>query len=190
MGVKEKLRAWNTRRLNKKFSRMSPAEKRVCVARDVLAQLKAKKILAKSRLWARRHDSHNELLSEGDADESTELRDVLPKIEQCDACALGSIFLCAVNRADKLTVGDAGGGRYGLTIFFSYIDTYLEKFFSAGQLRLIEIAYECGRGQFNADTPEQVTAANCYKGLGLEERMGAIMKNIIKNKGQFVPVPQ
>lgn len=135
--------------------------------------------------------------------ESTEVQDIVLKDDfACKACALGGMFACAVGRADKLTLAAYNVSRSNLT-------GYLGEFFSQTQLDLIETAFECSaygscreepedsdsgptdEGQRAIDFGEEHTAVfddeGMFKSSGDEDRMRAIMGNIIANGGEFRP---
>lgn len=135
-------------RANAAFQKMSPAEKRVKIAQDVLAQVFARKITPKNGTWVSLFDADY-------APAETQVCDIFRK-KNCEACALGSLFTCAVGIADNLTVGELfenkdryqayPAPRSSMNVEFADRDMkYLEKYFSKFQLALIEAAFECGR---------------------------------------------
>jgi hypothetical protein len=167
---------------NKKFDKMSASEKRVQIARDVLAQLASKRLIATTGTWLAGSDEGN-LFSRQDVEKSPELQKVLSKTKECTGCALGGMFMCAVERADNLKIGDLSDDTQSqLQIQTDDIFEYMEKFFSRGQLHMIESAFEQGDGHASdedaADWLSEVDEAS--------ERMRLIMENIVVNKGKFV----
>lgn len=120
---------------NQKFRALDPATKRVAIAKDVLKWLATGKLKAQSGFY---------LLA------PTEVVDVVNGYK-CEACALGSLFACAVER------GDAGGtvvespslrnyyGSIGMRAdTFEGVKLYskLEGIFDKVQLAMIEGAFE------------------------------------------------
>lgn len=93
---------------NKAFKKLSKAEKRVQIARDVLAQLKTGYLKAKpgvyleSRGLNKLTDYYGCILNPGDA--ASEMKDILDKDKSCTVCGIGSLFVCAVRRLDNLKI--------------------------------------------------------------------------------------
>src|ERR1700722_17951755 len=108
--VRKQVRRSNesVRRQNKWFASLKPAEKRVAIARDVLAQLRLGKLKATVGIWLGNSENTDDsaLLLGNDAQkkQNMELQSVLNNIKSCDGCALGGLFMCAVKKADKLKV--------------------------------------------------------------------------------------
>lgn len=199
--IKDKLAKDNrsVKRRNEEFAKLTPSEKRVQIARDVIAQLASKKLIATAGVWLTGLDGDS-LFSEKDVERNPELQEILAKQETCEGCALGGMFMCAVERHDKLKVGDLevvkdykeAVKHYGAEDAYlsdgeaSEDDAtkYLKKFFSEAQLSEIEAAFERGSGA-KCGSDEAVTFADEVDDDG--ERMRLIMENIIVNKGKFVP---
>lgn len=182
--IKSAVAAENRRisKANKEFDKMTPAEKRVQIARDVLAQLASKRLVAASGLWLSGKGAEP-LFSNTQLDKNDELQAVLSKKKQCTGCALGGMFMCAVERADKLKLKDLSeDSQEARHIENEDVFEYMGKYFSRDQLNAIEAAFEQGQG-----------ASDDYKaGMWLEDiddaslRMRLIMENIVANKGKFV----
>jgi len=171
-------KALTNKQKNAAFDKLSKAEKRVAIAKDVLAQMSANKIRAERGLYVNKMIPSNKL--------GSEVCDLNPMNTRggCNACALGSMFLCAVDKHDKLKVGDLeeinvygpdGIHQRGVEIFREDTAEYLGKFFSQDQLNQIELAFESGR------CPATESASDDNATLRL------IMENIIANKGTFKP---
>ena len=173
---------------NADFAKLSKAEKRVAIAKDVLAQIAAGKYVAEAGVYVETQIP----VTQQDSD-----KQVCDLIEgkECHVCALGSVFVSAVKFADKLTVGDVEEFPYvydeddpvNLNPFQS---GYLTQFFSRGQLGLMECCFERGpAGDFSGavddmELPEQW-------GSSFEDdrdRLVAIMENVVRNGGTFKPV--
>jgi len=186
---------------NKAFDKLSPADKRVAIARDVLAQIAAQKLVPTSGTWLSGKDD-SPLFDEKDVKKNPELQAILTKTKQCEGCALGGLFLCAVKKADKLKLNELEevkkfeewkaecGSEAFLSDESKYIYQedafkYLGRFFSKDQLEAIESAFEQGRGA--VQEYEYSEAANFAEEVGEpEDRMRLIMENIISHKGRFV----
>ncbi len=185
------------RRENDKFNRLTRAEKRVAIARDVLAQMGTGRFVAEAGYWLTLPDAFY-LIEATDAqkEKNTELQSILKKREQCQGCALGGMFMCAVERANKLKVRDLSTFEEATKEDMDedpwYLDNlqvegedtldYLKRFFSEEQLTLIESAFEQGDGAYG-----KAGADFCANVLEASDRMRVIMQNIIVNKGKFCP---
>ncbi len=190
-------------RRNKAFKAASAAEKRVLIAKDVLAQIEAKRFKPIVGRWIEARDKNNRLLplityddSRFGEDDSVRELFLNETIGSCNCCALGAVFMSCTLYNNQTTVEDfdhetgwfdeiiADGGSFtnGLT-----------RFFSRTQLMLIEIAFEGGVGGFKLDevaVPPKVALAALNwerKHPNDKKRLIAIMQNIIKNAGKFVP---
>lgn len=147
------------------FEKLTKSEQRVVIAKDLIARLDANEFTAQQGTYL------SVRLTKADLrDESAEVRDVL-KGKKCKGCQIGGLFLCAVDRHNKLSLDDIG-----------YLDNneagmraYLQRFFVDDQLRDVERAFE-GWGDFG-DWNGPARPA---------DRMRAIAQNIIRNKGRFV----
>lgn len=153
---------------NLEFASLSNAEKRVQIAKDVLAQLALKKIQPEQGAYV---ESSNG--------------------ETCQACALGALFVCtAVRTGNKLedVVLDAASDDY---FGFDHIREQLSPLFSEAQLGKIERAFEgWGAGDEPSDTNKYGSLMTEAYNDGISSprvRMERIMRNIIANNGTFVP---
>lgn len=166
---------------NKAFEKLSPAEKRVAIARDVLAQISLKRLIPTNGRWLSGKDD-NDLFSAKDEKKDLELQEILGKKRECKGCALGGMFMCAVELADKLKVSDLSSDtREENSMQQEDVFAYMKKFFTLDQLNKIESAFEQGDG-----ATEDSDGAHWLSSEGdASERMRLIMENIIVNKGKF-----
>lgn len=185
------------RRLNKQFRKMTPSRQRMCIARDVLGQLATKKIIAELRTFVEDALLRDKALFKGTGLRSSDqVRDLLSTVKSCNACALGSMFACLVDRADQLTPGDIGRAFKGdrVEMRSEYLETifkYMERYFSRRQIGLIEMAFERGGGYFSGRLwdPEEYAACTMFEAsTPPRRRLEVIMKNVIKNDGDFIVV--
>lgn len=144
--------------------KMTKAERRVAIAKDVIAQLKTKRFKATRGTVL---GGISDKIIEGDY-LTAQLCDVLPKFKKCHVCARGAIFISAVERFNNYTGEDFDA---------DWVDGASLRYFTKSQLDMIECAFE-GWGQFFGDAK--------IRG-GAEDRMCSIMKNIIANEGTFRP---
>ncbi len=161
-----------------KFDKLSPAKQRMTIAQDVLDRIEMKQIVANGGLTC-----------EIDSPTEKPIKEQLKNIDfKCEACAKGALFLSfigIVNHYDDTNPKKFAGIN-------SDEMTLLSKIFLQEQLVMIEIAFEgC---EFNYNRNVYLTAkvinkckAYKYKFSNDHDRLIAICKNIIKNKGTFIP---
>lgn len=188
--------ALQTAKDNLAFAKLPKAQKRVAIARDVIAQVKLGMIDVQQGKYL------------GDVVKVEDDNGNVVGVEKCTACALGSLFACAVNKpALKLDLDDALPA-YG----YSGADDdsmreQLGDVFSEDQLRLIESAFEMDDFLEGDDskyqdvieddgtwTGETVFKGRLKKAVDFGERytsdkrrLIAIMENVIENNGTFRP---
>ena len=178
--------------------KLTKAEKRVAIAKDVLKQLKTERYVATSGVYL---ESSNDFHKASDA---ADAKEVLAKVEKCLVCAIGSMFMSAIGKFNNCTIGDVfaplGTGYYASERPLkregsdkpTTLHEHLEKYFTAPQLGLIECWFE---GQSNYDMfvktaflyGSQAAVNFKQKYEDDNDRLSRIMKNIIRNKGTFKP---
>lgn len=179
-----------TEEQNAQFKKASKRDKRVLVAKDVLAALKAQRFRARAGAYIELtgedgEDDYirlNEILGENP---EGSLRDLLPKLPTCTLCAKGAVFACTVLRQNEVHSGSLrGAGRSASGVFQSpELSKALGGLFSASQLTKIEHEFECRR----------IDSGGPYAVMGLQRfpasrRLEKIMRNIVANHGTFKPV--
>lgn len=194
MGItKTQIKKWNDY-----FKSLTKPQKRVALAQDVIAQIKAKKFLPKNKTYTKIVSpikSYNEQIQSNFGD------------IQCECCALGGIFLSDIKFNNSCTFNELDA-----TYFDAREDMRLKEYFSIEQLILIEAAFECwdfdnlvddfwGEYQFTSGfadgllfkdfklTKEKInkTAEFGNQYTDSYKRLIAIMENIIANNGTFKP---
>ncbi len=165
---------------NRRFQKMSDAEKRVAVAKDVLEQLAAGKYLASAGTYfsTKSLDKAEEMYGDDRARKPTMDRDVrtMLQTEKCEVCARGACFASVVRFQNGVKLGDIVNGD---------VDTSTPDYFTDNQLEIIESAFEIwNRG----DRPGNYNWSDLWrwKQLSSADRMSAIMENIVANEGTFV----
>lgn len=157
---------------------------RILIAKDVLTALatRSKKTF---QVGGYHYLRHPDLRLES-SDEDVELRDKL-SVGGCAVCALGAMFFVEVTRNNDLKCKDAGlFGGYRLFIDPGVIRTRLEKYFSSDELHTIEAAFEgWDRWPMFAGWPGAVFGPGGRRTKKAVLR--AIMENIVRNKGFFIP---
>jgi hypothetical protein len=149
------------------FKASTMAQKRVLIAQDVIAQIKAKKLkpahgifvqfekVAGLKMTSRdpyseltREDVSNHLGADKDARELY-LED---KIQQCSCCALGSLFVSCTLYNDNTTTDELAFAGEDISDWLmsggkgDRMSNGLDKFFSIQQLQLIEQTFETDNG--------------------------------------------
>src|ERR1700690_660190 len=170
-------------RTNKAFAKMNRAEQRVQIAKDVIAALKVKQLTPKHQSY---FDVSENTFLRMEANGSDSLKDTLKTIPTCHVCAKGAIFTCTVARKNKVT------NRQLLNQDWRRSDSLsksLQGTFSARQLRLIETEFEDDDIDYGIGDTRPISPVMELHELfdNAEDRMIAIMKNIIANKGTFKP---
>ncbi len=170
---------------NDLFNRLSPPERRVEIAKDVIKSLKLKKIRAKTgRFASLKHTQPN-------ACDSTNMLEVFEST-RCDCCARGAMFVSAVRKFDNVTAKDVGTGNVWVGEITDYNFKHIEDgYWDAKQIQMIETAFESEASYVLSDllSDEEISVCKKFKKRYKtpEKRMIGIMRNIIKNKGTFKP---
>lgn len=199
------------------FKDLGPAERRVMIAKDVIAGLRSKRLSAKQGEFVNDPSEKNFITEK--TDEKNCMKKALKKIEKCEVCALGACFVSLTERFNNITLGNvygselkelkldfSGGCPVTLNLSFDDISQSLQKFFSKSQLAMIEYAFELG-GWINDEGAEGWCLTDKQKdhctafydtfftvdknGYGYDRNqpklLACIMQNIIENDGLFKP---
>lgn len=231
--AKEKKLAAEIARRSKLFKAASKEEKRVLIAKDVIAQIRANRYLVRTGTWAELYnktgtnlfnrflqtesrvsyplDAPSDKRPEKDAQVQSLFLD--GTVATCECCALGGIMMSCTLYNNNQTLHDFCDNDSHVGDVVNDKEKFangLHRIFSRQQLALIECAFEGGKGGFSAvlddyfddeedfftvdpllaNLPrETLTRAVSYadKYPVPENRMIAIMRNIIKNNGTFKP---
>lgn len=172
----------NIQKSNEAFELLSPAQKRVQIAKDVLAQLdlngKSRKIHIVAGEYFSTEFNNEELLK----DDEVELQNIVTQPEfQCNVCAKGALFVTkALNYNNCSVKSDLEN------IFSDDIVMALSGIFDTEMLDNIENAFECGVICNLDDDYYAVASSIMYSDIeNPEDRLRLIMENIIANKGDF-----
>jgi hypothetical protein len=173
-----------------KLDKIPKAEARVLIAKDVIKQLKAKKLRALSGTYVRvRQNRGGKLFRDQDVEDGLDVRDVLrQRAKQCDVCAKGAILIATIMKFDNMPVMPEflSSDAFDVLGMVACGNRY-DGFFSQGQLDQIERAFE------NPELDDCVTLNPLMvkyprgKRDGDHNRLIAIMENIIDNGGTFKP---
>lgn len=187
---------------NYRFNKMAPNRKRVRIAKDVIEQLDAKKLIAKHGTYLQlssiaakkkydiRYFSWPDFEDKKSKIAETQISEVV-SANSCKVCAIGAVFASAVKRANHCTIGDMNSDADGLNDDI-FMRSYLKSWFSREQLALMEIAFDRTDQSIDgdasgADDDVLDAAYNFASKQTAGGRLRAIMQNIIDNDGEFVP---
>lgn len=171
---------------NAAFLKLTKAQQRVQIAKDVLEQLAIKKIVATSTYFELSAVKLNNQLDDA-AEEGIDLSEVTSQVK-CNVCGIGSLFVAALERTDnfkakKLVGTDTYGDEKGVEV------RYLKKWFDEEQLNEVEDYFELFRANCdvhgNRSDPRSPSPIRRQKYASKRLRM--IMENIISNNGRFDP---
>lgn len=183
-------------RRNKIFKAATPAEKRVLIAKDVIAQIKLKRYKATVGTWVLPKIGFPDEAAAANhpfADKDASLRELVlaDKLGTCDCCALGAMFMSCTLYNNKTTVAAFDDELWEFDDIIDsktgHFSNGLDRFFSKDQLMKIEAAFEGNIGAFVLESANRIKAGAWYdRYKNPETRLIAIMKNIIENDGKFV----
>lgn len=142
---------------------MKPISQRE-VALDVIALVKAKKIVAETGVYCQPQDA-NKMFGKS-------LKSYLTRktTKPCNACAWGALFLGYVYRKNEVTVNHAYSS--------SQMGNQLENVFSWDELKVIESAFERSAMTYSEAVEDAVWFGQQFDND--ERRLLAIMRNIVK----------
>lgn len=175
-----------TQKRNEKFKAATKAERAVMVAKDALSMLGKGKITAATGSWVDLPGSIFDGVKPED-EKNIQICDLTDSagFKGCQTCALGALMLSEIRHTNKLALNDVL-----LTLDYDEHGYRLDKIFSPAQQKLMEFAFEGGRGYFNTDDipANQIAKLDSFylKYPDETDRLRAILKNVIKNNGKFV----
>lgn len=155
-------------------------DKAVAVAKDVLARLD---VLHLQTGWYMTIGSSSSISFLGDLREQVDLVQ-----EECAVCQLGACLLSTARLFDQVPMSCFNSGRRAL-LSESTIHDLLVGVFDRDTLDLMEAAFECQPLSWLEASPYSITHAIHFgrRFVALEDRVRAIMENVIDNGGVFVP---
>jgi hypothetical protein len=178
-----------TKNLNAEFKKATKAQKRVMIAQDVLAQIKAKRYFAESGCWVQPNIKAACEKNLKDEDSVQELF-AKKKIKSCNVCALGGLFMSCTNFNNNTLLEDLDFASSELGQLIGEeekLSNKLNKIFSTNQLKLIESYFEANDGFFRDYDEDDRIEAFYNKYPSEKKRLQLIMENIVENEGTFVP---
>ena len=162
--------------------KLTKAERRVRVAKDVIKQLKFNQRFS-TYGWA-------SIPITIDLNDSAQ-KHIKMLQRECEACALGKCFLSFIKLENKVKMKEIARKSFydddinAVRITRGTVIQKLGKLFSEDQLDLIEACFEQTTVFARSVIPSK--ALDFTKDLTKEERLKAIMLNVIENKGVFKP---
>lgn len=122
----------NIEKTNAAFLAADPPTKRVMLAKDVLAQLKINRFHAASTyFFPQRIDASGEQFYDDmflpPYDKDTELQSALRNLPLCEVCGIGSLFVSAVQRLDKMKMSEYFDHRQIMTQYLSGFELFSYK---------------------------------------------------------------
>lgn len=179
---------------NEDFKKLTKAEKRVAIAQDVIAQIRAKKYVPETGAYVTFRNNC-------ELEEDDSIQKNFDKVS-CNVCAIGSMFMSNVKFTNKFSMYEVNNmdGTEQADI--------LKKYFNLKDLALIEFVFE----DWNVDDYNYIndwdhtynvgiaygekvsikeikrieTAQRLFKGKDQTDRLLKVMKHIIKNNGKLV----
>jgi hypothetical protein len=113
-----------------------------------------------------------------------QLQKVLPKMNPCTVCAKGALFLSLVRKKNSFKLSED-------TINSGEVDVFpkLKKHFNQTTIALMECAFEGPHNVYTALNADEEKATDAFSERYDDDvkRLKAILKNVIKNRGQFKP---
>lgn len=173
---------------NRMFTKATKAQRRVLVAKDVIAQLKAGRFTAESGVWL----IGDTVDAASDKIDPSLQRAVLAGQVECTCCALGSMMASCVLFKNKLKTERVFESNLtqGISHFYDH-DEDVRALFSDRQICLIECFFEGGDGAMDYTSLTEREQRSAIHFIFLNEndndRLGLIMRNIVKNQGTFKP---
>jgi hypothetical protein len=174
----------NVEASNDAFAKMSKSGKRVQIAKDVIARINYKRIVANTGSLIE-DDTVLDL-----KERKGTLKETINSTKECQVCVKGGLFISYVGRANEFDKAllDDNEINVGSHDHESNEMVKLQEIFSSLQLAKIEAAFEGrvivkGNTVSDSDQNKLRGFANAY--YDDNERMIAICENIISNKGKF-----
>ena len=194
---------------NKAFNKLSAPKKRVALAKDVIIQLGIKNFKAYPGVYVFPRVTDIGILQNIDTNNNIQQANLLVSqgVISCEVCAKGAIFMSHVMKTNSCSVKEV---KYSNSN--EPVTDRVSEFFDRDQLNLIEAAFEENPDMYTEDAiddlddgddiiwdlpdPKEIRKIEKLANKAVKfgdkyktphNRLIAIMKNIIKNKGTFKP---
>lgn len=160
------------------------AKARIAIAKDVIAQIKAKRYLARTGCYIQGLNTAAILMEGKSVDMRSHLTKTLTPKAPCAVCALGSAFMSCVRIYDKFQLNHKTTDGSGVN--YNAMHRKLREFFTRSELLAIENSFE--RGAIAGGGFEWDNTSGGYKiflrDLNQEERLTWLMNAIIRIGGE------
>lgn len=178
----------------KKFESMSKQERAMAVAKDALRQLRWMRVGNTGYLTGRL-----ETMPNAKDDARDHLRDIRAK---CSVCALGACLVAKISVFDRISMRSLVINKWRpsyIGLSSSQVSSLLKDVFTREQQCLIETAFEgvlfMARPTYQCDSRSYLRFEKDYDNARTyrtywpkpNDRLRAILTNIVRNKGTFIP---
>lgn len=158
-------------RRNRKFNKMTDAEKRVAVAKDVIQQLVAEHFVATKGTYCNLQLTGEQ--KEKAFEQTPDMSTLIEQVPECNVCGIGALFASTVRMRNKVEF---------TSVYRGTIHNYLDDLFTHSDLMQIEGYFERGS---HGNSPDWRAPINSERDDN--KRLTMIMENIISNDGTFDP---
>lgn len=162
------------------MKKMTVAQMRVAIAKDAIKQIKAKRFTIKNGAYFWTGEQERLDIFQSAVYDRARLR----KLKRCRVCELGAALVSAVRLFNQIEIECSGSDSH-------YITNKLGRWFSVGQMSMMEAAFETEGGvllEDNLGSKEMEECREFRKRYRSDRaRAIAIFRNIIKHKGTFKP---
>lgn len=180
--------------MSKQYEEMTRAERKVVLCQDVLARIKQERLLISPGSYIKNFYRIPELFSKPEKDFVGPVTpdDCLVVEKHCSVCARGALLLSRIRLFNSVNWDDLKVGRT-IGITQDQTSDILSEAFYSEELLAIEAAFEAEEYEENDGFigEDEEYSWDCI-GFGLQypssdDRLVAIMENIIENNGEFKP---
>lgn len=162
---------------------LSSTEKRIAIAKDVIKQARYLKLSPTYYINMVPICNYIDKLEEKGKGYDSNAQKHLKELRKCEVCALGSMLLSHIKLYNSVNITD-------ITSEFECIEDFMP-YFTEKQLTSIELAFMGVMVRFGSISLTEEEFNHCVQWRSLirdeKQRVIAIMKNIIKNNGEFIP---
>ncbi len=169
---------------------MTKKQKQVQLAKDVIAQLRAKRFTARTGAYAILDKFADAKFSKAlETQAEIEMRPIVRASKKCRVCAQGALVVAAIDRFNQCKLGQWDSLN---DVAGDYDGELVGRFFSEQQIKNIEAAFEGYAADIWSSNADGTAWKRAYRNHS--DRMDAIMRNIIANNGTFdiesIPKPR
>jgi len=169
-----------------KWEEMSPKERRIALAKDVIKHLDSLEVLSGNGYLTLEDDE--DFFNSKNPDDQITREDCDQIRKNCAMCARGALFISRVDLFNSINWSslDSDQGKFSDILRKEQTTACLDESFSEEQLGLIEAAFEQNDFYASESSRKLASAAENFSYDEPKDRLRQIMENIIKN-GEFDP---